>query len=109
VVAAPDLLQKLIRDRHQCGALLDRESLERERLGRLGTAVLVGRSPEALEIVDVVDDRYAAGKELESDHGQRVREVMAVDEVGAKLVAGVAQALARLRAEVPPALEELVA
>jgi hypothetical protein len=82
--------------------------LERERLVRLREAVLVGRPPEALEVMDVVDDWDAAGEELERDRGQRVREVVAVDEVRAKLLAGGSQALDRLRAEVPPALEELV-
>jgi hypothetical protein len=108
VVAGVDLLQELLRDCHQRGALLDRELLECERLVRLRKAVLVGRPPEALEVMDVVDDRDSPGKELERDHGQGVREVVAVDEVGAKLLAGGSQAFDRLGAEVPPALKELV-
>src|SRR5918995_1862791 len=87
------------------GEALDHELLKRERLVRLREAVLVGRPPEALEVMDVVDDWDAAGEELERDRGQGVREVVAVDEVGAKLPAGGSQALDRLRAEVPPALE----
>jgi hypothetical protein len=108
VIARVDLLQEFLRDCHQRGALLDRELLERERVVRLREAVLVGRPPEALEVMDVVDDRDAAGEELERDRGQGVGEVVAVDEVGAKLLAGGSQALDRLRAEVPPALEKLV-
>ena len=43
--------------------MLDRELLESEGLPRLWEAVLVGRPTQALEIVDVVDDRNAAGDE----------------------------------------------
>jgi hypothetical protein len=82
--------------------------LESERLTRLRETVLVRCPPKTLEIVDVVDDRDTTGEELERDHGEGVREVVAVDEVRAKLLAGRPQALGRLRAEVPPALEELV-
>jgi hypothetical protein len=59
--------------------------------------------------VDVVDDRHAAGEEIERDRGQGVRQIVAVDEVGAKLLVGGPQAFDRIRAELPPALEELVA
>ena len=98
MVAAADLLQELIRDRDQGGASLDRELLQRERLDRLWEAVLVGRSPEALEIVDVVNHRHTPGEELKCDRGQGVGEVVAVDEVGTKLITDLPKALERLRA-----------
>ena len=89
--------------------MLDRELLESEGLPRLREAVLVGRPTQALEIVDVVNDGNAAGKELEGDRSQGVRKVVTVDEVGSKLVDGGLKGLGRVFAEVPPALEELVA
>jgi hypothetical protein len=61
-----------------------------------------------LEVVDIVDDWDTAREKLERDRGQGVRQVVAMDENGAKLIAGGPQAFDRLRAEVPPALEELI-
>jgi hypothetical protein len=81
-VEGVDLLQELLRDCHEGRALLDRDLLERERLVRLREAVLVGRAPEALEVMDVVDDRDASAEELDRDRGEGVREIVAVMRSG---------------------------
>ncbi len=107
-IAGADRFQQLVRDGHQRRALLDGKALERERVGRLREAVLVRRSSEALQVVDVVDDRHAVGEELQRDRRQGVRQVVAVNEVGPKLVADRSQDACLAPAEVPPALEELV-
>jgi hypothetical protein len=88
-----DLLQELLRDRHQRRASLDHQSLKCQWLARLRKAMLVRGPPEALKIMDVVDDRYVAGEKLERDRGQGVREVVAVDEVGSKLLRDRSQVL----------------
>jgi hypothetical protein len=59
--------------------------------------------------VHVVDDRDAPVGELEDEDGQRVRKVVAVNDVGPELGEDGTKAGGRISVELPPAVEELVA
>jgi len=108
-VARGDLLEQLLRHGDQRGGALDRPALERKRVGGLRKAVLVGGPAQALHVVDVVDHRQAVAHVLERQHGQSIRQVVRVDDVGRERVDRLAERRARIRSEPPPGVEELVA
>src|SRR5919109_4535333 len=104
-----DGAEQLLGHRDQAGAPLDRLLLEPQRVVRFREAVLVRRPAQALEIVDVVDDRNTTVDDAQRGDRELVREVMAVDDVRPERLHDLTQLGRRPRVELPPAVEELVA